>query len=64
MADAAQLSAEDTDRLRILLQEVADDLSRWLSAQKFGDCQMQGAVVSHLAAALLLGEIKHVGFSS
>ena len=58
------ISAEDKERLRILLQEVVDDLNRWLRSQTVGYCQMQGTVVSHLAAALLLGEIRHIGLSS
>lgn len=60
---SAEITSNDVASLRQLLQRTNDSLAKWLREQEFGDCQMQGAVVSQLAAALLSGQIANVGLS-
>jgi len=55
------VSVTEVARLRVLLHDTTDSLSKWFTEQTFGDCRINRNVVSALAIALLTGKIKNVG---
>ena len=57
-------SEADLKLLRRVVLETAESMKQWFVAQEFGDGHIQITVLVGLAAAIMRGEIRHLGLAS